>query len=43
MSAVADLPGRTHGYVEETASLIEDNALRIAGRLGTTRAARRAE
>jgi serine/threonine-protein kinase HipA len=31
--AVAALPGTTRGYVEEAAALIEDNALRIAGRL----------
>jgi serine/threonine-protein kinase HipA len=42
--AVVDLPGRTRGYVEEAAELIEDNALRIAGRLWTTRPeARRGE
>jgi serine/threonine-protein kinase HipA len=42
--AVAALPGSTRGYVEEAAGLIEDNALRIAGRLRTTRpAARRGE
>lgn len=35
--AVAVLPGSTRGYVEEAAGLIEDNALRIAGRLRTTR------
>jgi serine/threonine-protein kinase HipA len=31
--AVAALPGSTHGYVEQAAGLIEENALRIAGRL----------
>jgi serine/threonine-protein kinase HipA len=42
--AVATLPGSTRGYVEEAAGLIEDNALRIAGRLRTTRPeARRGE
>ncbi len=35
--AVAALPGSTPGYVEEAVGLIEDNALRIAGRLRTTR------
>ena len=44
VEAVAALPGSTRGYVEEAAGLIEDNALRIAGRLRTTRpAARRGE
>jgi serine/threonine-protein kinase HipA len=35
--AVAALPGSTPGYVEEAAGLIEENALRIAGRLRTAR------
>jgi len=35
--SVAALPGVTRGYVEETAGLIEENALRIAGRLQTRR------
>lgn len=35
--AVASLPGSTPGYVEEAAALIEDNALRIAGRLRAAR------
>ena len=35
--AVAALPGSSPGYVEEAAGLIEDNALRIAGRLRNTR------
>ncbi len=35
--AVAALAGRTRGYVEEAARLIEDNALRIAGRLRAAR------
>jgi serine/threonine-protein kinase HipA len=34
--AVAALPANTRGYVEEAAGLIEDDALRIAGRLRTT-------
>lgn len=33
-NAVASLAGSTDGYVEEAARLIEENALRIAGRLG---------
>jgi len=32
-SAVAALPGSSAGYVEETAGLVEQNALRVAGRL----------
>ena len=35
--SVAALPGVTRGYVEEAAGLIEENALRIAGRLQTRR------
>ncbi len=35
--AVQALPGCTPGYVEEAATLIEENALRIAGRLRTLR------
>lgn len=35
--AVAALPGCTSGYVEEAAALIEDNALRIGGRLRARR------
>lgn len=35
--AVAALPGSTSGYVEETAELIEGNALRIGGRLRSPR------
>ncbi|WP_299950240.1 HipA domain-containing protein [Hyphomonas sp. BRH_c22] len=31
--AIAALPGSSRGYVEETAGLVEENALRIAGRL----------
>jgi serine/threonine-protein kinase HipA len=37
--AVAALPGSNHGYVEEAAHLIEQNALRIAGRLRPKRIA----
>jgi serine/threonine-protein kinase HipA len=33
---VADQQGCTRGYVEQAASLIEENALRIAGRLKTS-------
>ena len=32
--AVAALPGSRGGYAEETAGLVEENALQIAGRLG---------
>jgi serine/threonine-protein kinase HipA len=35
-SAVASLPGSASGYVDEAATLIEANALRIAGRLRKT-------
>lgn len=35
--AVAALPAVTRGYVEEAAGLIEENALRISGRLQTRR------
>ena len=32
-ATVSALPGATAGYVEQTAALVEENALRIAGRL----------
>ena len=37
--AVAALPGATTGYVEQTANAVENNALRIAGRLKSNRKA----